>query len=79
MKKILLILSVFIFTISVAIADNHAIRKEGFFAKDFKITKLKTIKDPENKIILINNHGQNSLDGKQKDCTTVDQVRNRDS
>ncbi len=77
MKKILLILSIFIFTISVAIADNHAIRKEGFFSKDFKITKLTTIKDPENKIILINNHGQNSLDGKQKDCTTVDQVRNR--
>ena len=77
MIKILITLSVFIFTLSTAIADNHAIRKEGFFSKDFKITKFSTIQDPENKIILINNHGQNSLDGKQQDCTTVDQVRNR--
>ena len=40
-------------------------------------TKLSTIEDPQNRIILINNHGQNSLDGKQKGCTSIDQIRNR--
>ena len=78
MKKIILFISIlFLFSASKVIGDNHSIKKEGFFSKDFKITELSTIQDPENKIILINNHGQNNLDGKQKDCTTVDQVRNR--
>jgi len=77
MKKILIILSVFIFAISAAIAENNDIKKDGFLSKDFKITKLSTIQDPENKIIMINNHGQNNLDGKQKGCTSIEQIRNR--
>ena len=78
MKRLLIIfLSIFILSTKFAFSDGHAIKKEGFFSKDFKITELSTIKNPENKIVLINNHGQNNLDGTQKDCTTVDQVRNR--
>ena len=77
MKKIFIILSVFIFTTSSAISDGHDIKKDGFLSKNFKITELSTIQDPENKIILINNHGQNNLDGKQKGCTSIDQIRNR--
>ena len=77
MKKIFIILSVFIFTTSSAISDGHDIKKDGFLSKNFKINELSTIQDPENKIILINNHGQNNLDGKQKGCTSIDQIRNR--
>ncbi len=77
MKNICLILSTFIFSISIAKADNHNIKKDGFLSKDFKITKLTIIDDPSNKVIIINNHGQNNFDGKQKNCTSIDQVRNR--
>ena len=77
MKNIIIILSILFLTTSNLLGDGHAIKKEGFFSKDFKVTQLSTIQDPENKIVLINNHGQNNLDGTQKDCTTFDQVRNR--
>ena len=57
MKKIILFISILLFfSTSKAFSDGHAIKKEGFFSKDFKITELSKIQDPENKIILINNH-----------------------
>ena len=77
MKKFFYTLIILFSATLFSFADNHSIRKEGFFSKDFKIISLSEIKNLQNKIILINNHGQNNLDGKQKDCTTIDQVRNR--
>ena len=62
---------------NISFADSHNIKKDGFLSKKFKVTKLSTIEDPTNKIILINNHGQNNFDGKQSNCTSIDQVRNR--
>ena len=64
-------------TISISFADGHNIKKDGFLSKKFKVTKLSTIEDPTNKIILINNHGQSNFDGKQNFCTSIDQIRNR--
>ena len=77
MKSLCLFLSVFILTISSSLADSHNIKKDGFLSKKFKVTKLSTIEDPDNKIILINNHGQSNFDGKQNFCTSIDQIRNR--
>ena len=66
----------FFLSIVYANSNNH-IDKEGFLSKEFKITKLSTIDDPKNKIILINNHGQSNFDGTQRSCTSIDQIRNR--
>ena len=77
MKSLSLFLSIFILTISSSFADSHNIKKDGFLSKKFKVTKLSTIEDPDNKIILINNHGQSNFDGKQNFCTSIDQIRNR--
>ena len=77
MRKIFIILFFFILSTTSVKSNNHEIKREGFLSKDFKITKLSTIENAENKIILINNHGQNNLDGKQKGCTSIDQIRNR--
>ena len=77
MRNLYLFLSIFIITISTSFADSHNIKKDGFLSKKFKVTKLSTIEDPTNKIILINNHGQNNFDGKQSNCTSIDQIRNR--
>jgi len=77
MKNLYLFLSIFILTISTSFADGHNIKKDGFLSKKFKVTKLSTIEDPTNKIILINNHGQSNFDGKQNFCTSIDQIRNR--
>ena len=77
MKRLFYTLIILFSSTLFSLADNHSIKKEGFFTKDFKIIPLSEVKNFQNKIILINNHGQNNLDGKQKDCTTIDQVRNR--
>ncbi len=77
MKRFFYTLIILFSSTLFSLADNHSIKKEGFFTKDFKIIPLSEVKNFQNKIILINNHGQNNLDGKQKDCTTIDQVRNR--
>ena len=77
MRKIFIILFLFILSTTSVKSNNHQIKREGFLSKDFKITKLSTIENAENKIILINNHGQNTNDGKQKGCTSIDQIRNR--
>ena len=77
MRKIFIVLFFFILSTTSVKSNNHQIKREGFLSKDFKITKLSTIENAENKIILINNHGQNTNDGKQKGCTSIDQIRNR--
>ena len=53
MKNLYLFLSIFILTISTSFADGHNIKKDGFLSKKFKITKLSTIEDPDNKLSLI--------------------------
>ncbi len=77
MIKIFLISLLSLLSFTAALSNGHNITKMGFVSKDFKITKLSSIDNPENKIILINNHGQNTNDGKQKGCTSIDQIRNR--
>ena len=51
MKKIFLILLLSLFSFTAALSDGHNITKMGFVSKDFKITKLSSIDNPENKII----------------------------
>ena len=77
MKKIILIIVAIFFTTSAISEQRLKFNKDGFISKDFKLTELSTIQDPKNKIIIINNHGQNVFDGKQKDCTDLSQIRNR--
>ena len=77
MKNYFFTLILFFLSTIYANSNNHDIDKEGFLSKEFKITKLSTIDDPKNKIILINNHGQSNFDGRQKGCTSIDQIRNR--
>ena len=77
MKNYFFTLILFFLSTVYANSNNHDIDKEGFLSKEFKITKLSTIDDPKNKIILINNHGQSNFDGRQKGCTSIDQIRNR--
>jgi len=57
MKNYFFTLILFFLSTVYANSNNHDIDKEGFLSKEFKITKLSTIDDPKNKIILINNHG----------------------
>ena len=55
MKKLLIIfLSIFILSTKFAFSDGHAIKKEGFFSKDFKITQLSNIQNPENLWLVLN-------------------------
>ena len=77
MKRFFYTLIILFSSTLFSLADNHSIKKEGFFTKDFKIIPLSEVKNFQNKIILINNHGQNTNDGKQKGCTSIDQIRNR--
>ena len=51
--------------------------KNGFLNTKMDYAKEQNINDPKNKIILIYNHGQNSLDGKGSDCTWVSSLRNK--
>ena len=60
MRKIFIVLFFFILSTTSVKSNNHEIKREGFLSKDFKITKLSTIENAENKIILINNNGQNN-------------------
>ena len=58
---------------------SDAIKKSGFIDPKVKIIKSEEIEDPKNKIIIIYNHGQNSLDNKGKDCTWIGSLRNKAS
>ena len=80
MKKILLIIPVFFVLSSKTFANQESINKSGFISPDLKtISKLETLEDPKEKIIIIHNHGQNKFDGAQKQCISYGQLRNKAS
>ena len=78
MKKILFA-SIIILLTFTTIAFSDQIKKSGFIDPKVKIIKSEEIEDPKNKIIIIYNHGQNSLDNKGKDCTWISSLRNKAS
>jgi hypothetical protein len=73
MKKILLVLVLFLFS-STAFAA--AIKKSGFVDKKIKVNTKLEVSDPSNKIIIIYNHGSNETDRKTKGCFWTNTVRN---
>ena len=73
MKKIFLILSILLFCTNV-FADKMT--KDGFLSNKNGYAKDQKIKDPENKILLIYNHGQSSHDGPSNDCVWKGGMRN---
>jgi len=77
-KKILLI--VLFLIISNNVYANGKILKSGFISKSASVKEGINIKDPENKIIIIYNHGQNTNDKSLKnECIWVNQIRNQAS
>ena len=78
MKKILLI--VLFLIVSNNVYANGKILKSGFISKSASVREGINIKDPENKIIIIYNHGQNTNDKALKnECIWVNQIRNQAS
>ena len=78
MRKILLI--VLFLIISSNVYANGKILKSGFISKSASVKEGINIKDPENKIIIIYNHGQNTNDKSLKnECIWVNQIRNQAS
>ena len=73
MKKIFLLLSILLFCTNV-LADKMT--KDGFLSNKNGYAKDQKIKDPENKILLIYNHGQTSHDGPSNDCVWKDGMKN---
>ena len=56
---------------------NGKILKSGFISKSASVKEGINIKNPENKIIIIYNHGQNTNDKALKnECIWVNQIRN---
>ena len=78
MKKILFA-SIIILLTFTTIAFSDAIKKSGFIDPKVKIIKSEEINDPKNKIIIIYNHGQDSLDRKGNGCTWIGSLRNKAS
>jgi len=78
MKKILFA-SIIILLTFTTIAFSDAIKKSGFIDQKVKIIKNEEINDPKNKIIIIYNHGQDSLDRKGNGCTWIGSLRNKAS
>ena len=76
MKKIFLIF-VLLSVISPANADK--LLKSGFINNKMDLIKEFKIDDPENKIILIYNHGQDTHDAASKNCLWKNGVRNMGS
>ena len=80
MKKLFCILAVTMFLSSSVYADK--ILKSGYliptkkWADEININETFKISDPKNKIIVIYNHGSNSMDHKTKNCAWVNQLRN---
>ncbi len=78
MRKIILI--VLFLIISNNVYANGKILKSGFISKSASVKEGINIKDPENKIIIIYNHGQNTNDKSLKnECIWVNQIRNQAS
>ena len=76
MKKIFLLLSILLFCTNV-FADKMT--KDGFLSNKNGYAKDQKIKDPENKILLIYNHGQSSHDGPSNDCVWKGGMKNMTS
>ena len=73
MKKIFLLLSLLLFCTN-ALADKMT--KDGFLTKNVSYFKDQKISNPENKILLIYNHGQSTHDGPSNDCVWKDGMKN---
>ena len=75
MKKIITLLVIFFFS-SNALADKMT--KSGFLTDNVNYSKEK-IKNPQNKILLIYNHGQSTHDGPSSDCAWKSGMKNMSS
>ena len=73
MKKIFLLLSILLFCTNV-LADKMT--KDGFLSKNVNYSKDQNISNPENKILLIYNHGQSTHDGPSNDCVWKGGMKN---
>ena len=76
MKKLNIILLFLLFSTNV-LADK--ITKDGFLTSKAGYLKDQNINNPENKIILIYNHGQKSHDGPSSDCAWKGGMKNMSS
>ena len=65
MKKLFLLISILLFCTNV-LADKMT--KSGFLTNKVTYSKEQKINDPQNKILLIYNHGQSTHDGPSGDC-----------
>ena len=73
MKKIFLLLSILLFCTNV-LADKMT--KDGFLSNNVSYSKDQKISNPENKILLIYNHGQSTHDGPSNDCVWKSGMKN---
>ena len=73
MKKIFLLLSLLLFCTNV-LADKMT--KDGFLTNNVSYFKDQKISNPENKILLIYNHGQSTHDGPSNDCVWKGGMKN---
>ena len=73
MKKIFLLLFVLLLCTNVY-ADKMT--KNGFLSKNVSYSKDQNISNPENKILLIYNHGQSTHDGPSNDCVWKGGMKN---
>ena len=73
MKKIFLLLSLLLFCTNVL---AHKMTKDGFLSKNVSYFKDQKISNPENKILLIYNHGQSTHDGPSNDCVWKGGMKN---
>ena len=75
MKKILTIFIIIFIFVSPAYADK--LLKSGFINKKIKILGNQKIENPENKIVIIYNHGQNKHDAPLKnECAWLNNLNN---
>ena len=73
MRKLFILLSIIFFSTN-AFADK--MKKDGFLNNKAGYSKDQKIRDPENKILLIYNHGQKSHDGPSSDCAGKEGMQN---
>ena len=76
MKKLIIFLSI-IFLSTNAYADKMT--KSGFINDNISYYKEQRIDDPQNKILLIYNHGQSTHDGPSSDCAWKSGMKNMSS
>ncbi len=73
MKKIILLISIILFSTNV-LADKMT--KSGFLNDKVSYSKEQKIDNPQNKILLIYNHGQSTHDGPSSDCAWKGGMKN---